>query len=113
VLIRACPLQGDGAVHRLNSQMMAKRDRTLAEFVTGIAKLPLAYQPGEVWEYSDWGFDVLARVVEVASGEPFDEFLEKSIFKPLHMVDTGFYVPEGKLSRLVAPAPEWTLPAFS
>jgi CubicO group peptidase (beta-lactamase class C family) len=106
------PLQGDGAVHRLNSQMMAKRDQTLAEFVTNIGKLPLAHQPGEVWEYSDWGFDVLARIVEVASGKPFDQFLEKSIFEPLHMVDTGFYVPEAKLSRLVDPAPAGRYPLF-
>ena len=52
------------------------------------------------------GVDVLARVVEVASGQPFDQYLQARIFGPLHMVDTGFYVPEAKLSRLVDPAPE-------
>jgi CubicO group peptidase (beta-lactamase class C family) len=67
---------------------------------------PLAYHPGEVWEYSDWGFDTLGRVVEVASGEPLDQFFENHIFKPLGMVDSGFYVPEAKLPRLVDPAPE-------
>jgi CubicO group peptidase (beta-lactamase class C family) len=77
------PKQGNTAVHRLNSRMGTRRDRTLAEFVTSIAKLPLAYQPGEVWEYSDWGMDVLARVIEVVSEEPFDPFLESRIFKPL------------------------------
>jgi Beta-lactamase/PDZ domain len=92
-------------VHKFNSQSLARPDMTQAEFVANIAKLPLACQPGEVWEYSDWGLDVLARVVEVASGEPFDQFLESHIFKPLHMIDTGFYVPEAKLSRLVDPAP--------
>jgi CubicO group peptidase (beta-lactamase class C family) len=106
------PKQGNTAVHRLNSQRTARSDQTLAEFVTSIAKLPLAHQPGEIWEYSDWGLDVLARIVEVASGEPFDQFLETSIFKPLHMVDTGFYVPEAKLSRLVDPAPEGRDPLF-
>jgi CubicO group peptidase (beta-lactamase class C family) len=55
-----------------------------------------------VWEYS-WGVDVLARVVEVASGEPFGQFLQSRVFGPLHMVDTGFYVPEVKLFRLVDP----------
>jgi len=44
---------------------------------------------------------VLGRVVEVASGEPLDRFLQTRIFLPLHMVDTGFYVPEQKLGRLV------------
>jgi CubicO group peptidase (beta-lactamase class C family) len=100
------PLQGEGPVHKFNSQSLARPDMTQAEFVANIARLPLAYQPGEVWEYSDWGLDVLARVVEVASGEPFDQFLESCIFTPLHLTDTGFDVPETKLSRLVDPAPE-------
>jgi CubicO group peptidase (beta-lactamase class C family) len=43
--------------------------------------------------------DVLGRVVEVASGKRFDEFLEERIFKPLGMNDTGFYVPEEKKGR--------------
>jgi len=70
--------------------------------VSGLAKMPLAHQPGEVWEYS-WGVDVLARVVELASGQAFDDFLQARIFKPLGMVDTGFYVPQAKLARLVDP----------
>jgi CubicO group peptidase (beta-lactamase class C family) len=79
-----------------------RRDKTLADFVSGLAELPLAHQPGEVWDYglSD---DVLARVIEVASGEPFDQFLQTRLFGPLNMVDTGFYVPEAKLSRFVDP----------
>ena len=77
-------------------------DDTLADFVASLAALPLAHQPGEVWEYS-WGVDVLARVVEVASGEPFGQFLQSRVFGPLHMVDNGFYVPEVKLFRLVDP----------
>ena len=99
------PDEGTTAMHKAYWQVTTfKRDRTLAEFVTGLAKLPLAYQPGEVWEYS-WSVDVLARVVEVASGQSFDEFLQARIFKPLGMVDTGFDVPEAKLARLVDPLP--------
>src|SRR5262245_35575998 len=85
---------GDTAVWR--------RDRTLVDFISALAKLPLAHQPGEVWEYS-FAIDVLARVIEIASSQPFDQFLESRLFKPLGMVDTGFYVPEAKLSRLVDP----------
>jgi CubicO group peptidase (beta-lactamase class C family) len=96
----------DSKIHRLyGEKALFTRDTTLAEFVASLGKLPLAHQPGEVWEYS-WGVDVLARVVEVASGQPFDQYLQARIFGPLHMVDTGFYVPEAKLSRLVDPAPE-------
>jgi len=83
-----------------------RRDKTLADFVSGLAKLPLAHQPGEVWDYG-LAVDVLARVIEVASGQPFDQFLETHLFRPLDMVDTGFHVPEAKLSRLV------DLPAIS
>ena len=81
-----------------------RRDKTLADFVSNLARLPLAHQPGEVWDYG-LSVDVLSRVVEVASGQPFDQFLETRLFKPLGMVDTGFYVPEAKLSRLVDPPP--------
>jgi CubicO group peptidase (beta-lactamase class C family) len=79
-----------------------RRDKTLADFVSGLAKLPLAHQPGEVWDYGI-SVDVLSRVIEVASGQPFDQFLETRLFGPLNMVDTGFYVPEAKLSRMVEP----------
>jgi CubicO group peptidase (beta-lactamase class C family) len=99
-------LQGNGPVHSFNRGIGARRDQSLAQFIATIATRPLAYQPGEVWEYSDWGLDTLGRVVEVASGEPLDHFFENYIFNPLGMVDTGFYVPEAKLSRLVDPAPE-------
>jgi len=99
------PEEGTDALHRIyNSVTTFKRDRTLADFVIGLAAMPLLHQPGEVWEYS-WGVDVLARVIEVASGQPFDEFLQTRIFKPLGMIDSGFYVPEEKLSRLVDPPP--------
>ena len=98
-------LYGNAGVYR--------RDKTLADFVSALAKFPLAHQPGEVWDYS-LADDVLGRVIEVASGLPFDQFLESRLFKPLGMVDTGFYVPEAKLSRLVdPPASGWGGPPDS
>lgn len=96
-------------LHALYSWLDAtayRRDTTIADFVSALARLPLAHQPGEVHEYG-LSADVLGRVVEVASGEPLDRFLQNRLFTPLHMVDTGFYVPEAKLGRLVdAPMPE-------
>jgi CubicO group peptidase (beta-lactamase class C family) len=90
-----------------------RRDKTLADFVSGLARLPLAHQPSEVWDYG-LSVDVLSRVVEVASGQSFDQFLETRLLKPLGMVDTGFYVPEAKLSRLVdPPADNWIGPPDS
>jgi CubicO group peptidase (beta-lactamase class C family) len=96
-------------IHRLYrwiDETAYRRDTTLADFVSALARLPLAHQPGEVHEYG-LSADVLGRIVEVASGQPLDQFLQSRIFAPLHMVDTGFYVPEAKLDRLVdAPMPE-------
>ena len=84
-------------------------DKTLADEVSALAKLALAHQPGEVSAYSGWSFDVLGRVIEVASGQPLDRFLENRLFEPLGMVDTGFWVPPEKLSRLIdrPAAPGW------
>jgi CubicO group peptidase (beta-lactamase class C family) len=100
---------GIRAIHRLYrwvDETAYRRDTTLADFVSALARLPLAHQPGEVHEYG-LSTDVLGRVVEVASGQPLDQFLQSRIFTPLHMVDTGFHVPEEKLDRLVdAPMPE-------
>ena len=99
------PEEGDDELHRTYGRVTTfRRDRTLADFVIALAAMPLLHQPGEVWEYS-WGVDVLARVIEVVSGQIFDQFLESRIFKPLRMVDTGFSVPEAKLGRLVDPIP--------
>jgi CubicO group peptidase (beta-lactamase class C family) len=78
------------------------RDSTLKEFVSGLAPLPLAHQPGDVWEYG-LSPDVLGRVIEVASGQPLDRFLDDRLFKPLGMVDTAFWVPPDKLARLIEP----------
>ena len=108
----ADPGPASEAIHALyNSKPIFRSDSTLADFVAGLAGYPLAHQPGEVWEYS-WGFDVLARVVEVASGERFDEFLQTRIFDPLKMVDTGFFVPADKLDRLVDPPGDRRSPRF-
>ena len=74
---------------------------TLEEFTRRVAELPLDCEPGSEWNYGV-SMDVLGRLVEVLSGQPFDRFLEERIFEPLGMVDTAFYVPEEKLSRLAA-----------
>lgn len=78
------------------------REQTSEELVKKLGKLPLAYQPGTRWEYSR-STDVLGRLIEVVSGKPLDVFLEERIFKPLKMVDTGFYVKPDKMNRLAQP----------
>lgn len=71
---------------------------TLEALCDLLALQPLAYQPGTSWRYS-FATDVLARVIEVISGQRFDAFLSEHIFEPLGMVDTGFFVPEDKRER--------------
>jgi len=72
---------------------------TLEAFCKELAKLPLQYEPATVWEYSH-STDVLGRVIEVASGQPLDQFVAERILKPLKMVDTAFHVPAEKHQRI-------------
>ena len=74
---------------------------TLADMVGVLADMPLIYHPGTSWEYS-LAIDVVARLVEIISGQPFDQFIQTRILGPLGMVDTGFVVPEKDQSRLAA-----------
>ena len=80
------------------------RDMTPAEQVERIAKAPLIHQPGTMWEYS-MAVDILGRVVEAASGKRLAVVLDERLFKPLKMVDSGFWVPASKISRLAQPLP--------
>jgi len=69
------------------------------EFANKIGQLPLEFEPGERWRYGT-SADVMGAVVEVVSGKSFGQFIEDEITRPLHMHDTGFYVPEEKIGRL-------------
>lgn len=73
---------------------------TLEEVVNRIAKLPLAHDPGEKFTYS-MNIEVLGRLAEILSGKPIDKFLKETIFDPLGMTDTYFYLPKEKKNRLV------------
>ena len=73
-------------------------ESTLEQLVAGLADIPLANRPGTRFQYSV-ATDVLARLVEVLSGERFDRYLARRIFAPLGMVDTDFHVPASKHGR--------------
>ncbi len=66
--------------------------------VRRISSNPLAFEPGERWMYG-LSADIIACVIEEATGVRFGEFLKKEIFDPLQMSDTGFFVPEEKSGR--------------
>jgi CubicO group peptidase (beta-lactamase class C family) len=74
---------------------------TLATYIPKLAAVPLDFQPGALWRYSGQaGFDVLSRVVEIVSGQPFDQFLKVRLFDPLGMKDTGFAASGDRAARL-------------
>jgi CubicO group peptidase (beta-lactamase class C family) len=79
--------------------------QTNAQMVEKLSKLTLLYQPGTHWEYS-MSTDVLGRVIEVASGMPFDRFIEERITRPLKLGDTGFDVSPDKKNRGARPQKE-------
>ena len=66
---------------------------TLADLTQKLGQLPLAYEPGTQWVYSV-SHDVQARLVEVLSGQPFDQFVQQRIFEPLGMKEAVFGRPE-------------------
>ncbi|HZH62100.1 MAG TPA: serine hydrolase domain-containing protein [Metabacillus sp.] len=70
------------------------------EAMNKLGQCTLAFQPGTSWQYGT-SADVLGAVIEVVSGQRFGEFLEKELFDPLNMKDTGFWLPEEKRSRLL------------
>ncbi len=83
----------------METQMAQVRPTSLEEFANRAATLPLVAEPGTRWSYSI-GLDVMGRVIEVASGMPFERFLQTRMFTPLKMTSTFFRVPPGQVKRL-------------
>ncbi|SDR89460.1 serine hydrolase domain-containing protein [Bradyrhizobium canariense] len=97
---------GDSAVRKLyaNSDLF-KGDFDNAEFADRLAKLPLAEQPGTLWDYGH-STDVLGRVIEVVSGKSLFQFEKERLLDPLGMRETAFYVAdEAKRPRIAEPMP--------
>jgi CubicO group peptidase (beta-lactamase class C family) len=74
---------------------------TLATLAERLADRALRFHPGTRWFYST-STDMCARLVEIISGQRFDEYLQRAVFGPLQMVDTGFMVPDTKIGRFAA-----------
>lgn len=80
-------------------RMNTDHPMTTMELADRIGRCPLEFQPGARWKYGV-SADILGAVAEKVSGMKYSEFLQKEIFEPLGMKDTGFYVPKEKLDRL-------------
>lgn len=74
----------------------------LAGYVARLATAPLGHDPGREFHYDGVPTQVAARIVEIASGMRFDQFLRNRLFTPLRMVDTGFEVAPAKRGRIAA-----------
>ncbi len=79
----------------------ADRKEPILATVRRMAALPMEAQPGRQFVYG-YSTDILGAVIEVASGQPLDQFLRERLFEPLGMNDTYFYLPSGKERRLAA-----------
>jgi CubicO group peptidase (beta-lactamase class C family) len=69
---------------------MAEREATVRK----ILEAPLEFQPGERFEYSNAGYTLLAAIIEMVSGTPYETFLHKHLFKPAGMGFTGYRLPK-------------------
>ena len=76
------------------------RNRTLAEAVLVSSQQPLDFEPGSKWAYCNAGIDTLGRVIEVTSGQSFEEFLNTRVFRPLGMNDTACFPTEQQTPRI-------------
>lgn len=96
-------LHTSGLNHRTSPEYrqatVRARDVALPQLVKNIVRVPLMEDPGSRFRYSE-ASTVLGRLVEVWSGKPLDEYLDERIFRPLKMIDTGFWVRADRHARL-------------
>ena len=85
-------------------EISADRGTRVIKNLAGVIPLyvakPVKFEPGTKWAYCQSGINTAGRIVEVVSGMPFDEFIERRLFGPLGMKDTTFYLTEKQLPRL-------------
>ncbi len=83
------------------AKVARKPGETLADYIPRLGTTPLDFQPGSRWSYSPGaGFETLGRIVEIVSGQTFDQFLRQRIFDPLGMKDITFHPAQEQLSRV-------------
>jgi CubicO group peptidase (beta-lactamase class C family) len=93
---------GDGMVrHLYDKAKIYDGDFDNAEFAERIARLPLAVQPGTLWDYGH-STDILGRVMEVVSGKSLLHFEQDRLFGPLGMTNTSFFVADPSKFKLIA-----------
>jgi CubicO group peptidase (beta-lactamase class C family) len=94
-------LKGDEQAVKRMERIDPHGARDLRGFAERMSRVPLAADPGTRFGYDGASLELMARVVEVVSGQPFRQFLQQRIFDPLQMHDTGFSVPAAQRGRVV------------
>jgi CubicO group peptidase (beta-lactamase class C family) len=75
---------------------------SLAEAVLVYSQLPLEFEPGSRFSYSNPGIAVVGRIIEVIAGKPYEKFLDERILRPLGMKDSFIFPPEDKKARIAS-----------
>lgn len=88
---------GTGDIFGPEFQARRQELRTISDYVRLYGTRSLAFAPGERFEYSNYGFNLLGAIIEKASGEEYDTYVQKHIFDPAHMGSTGF-TPEDQIA---------------
>src|SRR5262245_12755897 len=81
------------------SDLYTRRNRTLAEGAPVMSQRPLEFEPGSKWQYCNAGIDTLGRIIEVVSGQSYEQFLKVRLFDRLGMKDTTFFPTPDQLKR--------------
>src|SRR5213075_2593706 len=93
---------GSGPMGNSDIEKVARKDgEKLSDYIPRLGKTTLEFQPGSRWNYSPGaGFETLGRIVEIASGERLDRFLQAHIFDPLAMKDITFWPTDAQWPRV-------------
>jgi CubicO group peptidase (beta-lactamase class C family) len=84
------------AIHEYPQLMNVPLDEVVRQF----AKQPLLFQPGTRWSYSSPGIEILGRIIEVCSGQKYEDFISGRILRPLGMRNSFFYPPSDKIGQI-------------
>ncbi len=86
----------------VSEEIAIKRNQTLEQYVQFLSQQEPEYEPGTRHRYSSGGFAILGRIIEVASGKRFEQFMKERIFDPLEMKDSFYFVPANKQDRVAS-----------
>jgi CubicO group peptidase (beta-lactamase class C family) len=96
ILSHTSGLTGSAEVQQVTGADSTPLKARALSSVTG----PLQWQPGVKYQYGNQGMNIAARIVEIVSGMPYEEFLQKRFFDPLGMTETTFWPSEAQIARL-------------